>query len=432
MLRRLRGLLRNKAASDFLSLFVGQYGGLACTFIFSIVLTRLLDPADFGLYASLFFLLNLFQWVTEWGWDDALMAHKEIPLQVAASTHLVIRCVLGSIPLVFLPLFTWLTGYSADPQAVSLLRWFAVSYLLESISTHRVILERNSELKTLAFLELGAHIVGSASAAIAALHGWGVFSLVLGDAVEDVIELCGYIIGSRWRWGFSFSWDVAFTFFKSFGIASWLGGVFGLAIYSFMPFLIGQLADLHQAGLYERAFSLGTFPLMLSAVCNRITTPLYTQCQFMVPSLRKYFVKVQTYKLILLVPMQLLLAIGASWWIPLAFGPSWIALVPVYRIMACYGFIRSFFDDVCPLVTLGFKNPWELTKTQIVQSIFIVTVAPLVVSQFGAIGGSLVMTAAMALAAALFWRGALTRVRCSWKRFLALARSAISKPGVLG
>jgi len=41
------------------------------------------------------------------------------------------------------------------------------------------------------------------------------------------------------------------------------------------------------------------------------------------------------------------------------------------------------------------------------------------------------MSLAMILGAALFWKLVLAQVRCGWRRFLALARSALSKPGVL-
>ena len=125
-----------------------------------------------------------------------------------------------------------------------------------------------------------------------------------------------------------------------------------------------------------------------------------------------------------LVPFQVGLVFFAGWWIPKLFGLAWVSLVPVYQVMAVYGLARSFFDDVPPLVTLGFKNPWALMKNQIVQSIVILVFGPLVVMKFGAVGGAAVVTGAMILGTILFWRLVLNKIRCGKKRFLALGRSA--------
>ena len=92
---------------NFISLCIGQYGGMFCNLSFSLLLTRLLAPQDFGLIASLLFYFIGFNWIVEWGWDQGFIAHKELDFNEAASTHLYLRGVLGLVPLVtFLIFFT--------------------------------------------------------------------------------------------------------------------------------------------------------------------------------------------------------------------------------------------------------------------------------------------------------------------------------------
>ena len=85
---------------NFIALLFGQYGGMFCNLFFSLWLTRLLSPSDFGIVAISLFYFNFFNWATEWGWDKGLIAHKEIPLNAAASTHFVIRFCTGILPLI--------------------------------------------------------------------------------------------------------------------------------------------------------------------------------------------------------------------------------------------------------------------------------------------------------------------------------------------
>jgi teichuronic acid exporter len=430
----LKWLQKNKTLSDFVFLAFGQYGGMFCNIIFSIFLTRLLSPSDFGIIASLLFLLNFFNWICEWGWEQALMAHKEIPLETAASTHLLLRFFLGAIPFFTFNILLKLMGQEVlAPDKTLIILAIVLAYWVEKVGlTYKTILERNSLLKSIAFFEFFSSVASFAAAFIAAWYGFGALSLAVQRLVEKALLLTGYVWASPWKFGLNFEWSVLKIFFKTFGVASWVGGVFGLAIYDFMPFLLGRLVGMHQAGLYAKAFSLATFPLMLTVVFNRITAPLYTKNQFEAAKLRRYFVKAQVYKMVILFPLQLALAICAPFWILTVFGTRWSELVVVYQVMACYGLARAFFDDVPPLIALGFKKPWELTKNQIFQSIFIIIFAPISVIKFGALGAAVVMSLSMILSVLFFWRVVFGFVRCTTKRFFALARSALLRPGVFG
>ncbi len=430
-IKSLINLFRHKVIADFTILAVGQYGGMVINIGFSLVLARLLAPADFGLIASAMFLLNMFNWVSEWGWESALMAHKQVDLDQAASTHFFVRFVLGAIPVLLVPFFATVFEKMLPSYAPGLLFFLALAYWIEKVGlTYKTVLERHSLLKSLALFEFISASLGIAAAVVAAFNGFGVFSLAIQRLVEKSIVLIGYIWASPWKFGFSFRWSIVKMFFVTFGVASWVGGLFNLAIYEyFMPFLIGSFAGMHQAGLFAKAFSLATFPLMLTAVCNRLLSPLYTQHQFCVPILRRCFVHVQTYKVFVLLPLQFFLAILAPTWIPMVFGGHWAEMVIVYQIMTFYGLVRAFFDDVPPLVSLGFKKPWELTKNQIVQSVLTVVVGPVAVLSFGACGGAFTMSFSMLVAAVLFWKVALYRIKCSPIKLFILARSAVMRPG---
>lgn len=416
--------LRAKVVRNFISLSLGQYGGMLCNISFSIWLSRLLAPRDFGLLAITLFYLTFFNWFVEWGWEQGFMAHKEIPLNTAASTHFWIRCTLGLLPLVTFSVAYPVLKMLCTGDKITLLLMLAAIYWLEKIGlTYRTILEKNYQLHTLAGLEfctvVGSYIV----AIIAALNGFGIYSLVLQRLVEKGLISAAYFFASPWKIGFDFDLNVAKTFFKTFGIATWLGGIFSLTIYDFMSFLIGMLSTTDQAGFYTKAFSMATFPVMLTGIFGRLTVPLYTQYQFNVPEIRNIFVKTQAIKMILLFPIQFLMAFYAHMWIPLLIGNQWLPMVPVYQVMTVYGIARAFFDDVPAVYLYGFKNPWMLTKNQILQSVVIVALGPLLVYFLQAFGGAIAISCMLVIAATLFWKNICKTLECNVNDFIQFFRA---------
>lgn len=400
---------------NFLVLAFGQYGSMFCNIFFSLWLTRLLCPTDFGILAVSLFYFNFFNWVSEWGWEQGLMAHKEIPLHIAASTHLFVRFCTGILPLIIFSL-----GYPFLKTKVvfgyyNIVLLLAVSYGIEKIGiTYKTILERENKLKKLAILEFLALILSYIVAVAAALAGWGVVSLVVQRLFEKTFVLIGYVIASPWKFGLDIRFAVVKVFFKTFGIATWVGSVFGLALYDFMPFLLGNIQGTHAAGIYAKAFSLGTFPLMLTAIFVRMTIPLYARYQYSVDDLQRVFLKAQIFKFLILFPTQLFLCLTAGYWIPYAFGVAWFSMIPIYRVMTIYGFLRAFFDDVPSLFIYGFKNPWILTKNQVIQAVIIIIVGPFLVYKIGILGGAITSVISMGIGVIVIWKTTWKTLKCSF------------------
>jgi len=265
-------------------------------------------------------------------------------------------------------------------------------------------------------------------AIIAAKSGWGIYSLVLQSFVTKGFAAVGYIIASPWKIGFAFDKNVAKLFFKTFGYATWLSGVFGLMLYHFMPFLIGIVSNSYQAGLYAKAFMIATFPLSITDIFERLTTPLYSAYQKSMHDLKNVFMKTQAFKLFLLVPIQICMGLMASFWVPLVLGRQWIPMIPIYQILVIYGIFRAFFDDVPGLLLYGFKSPWELTRNQIGQAVIIIVIGPVLVYTYQAFGGACAIALTMSLATIHFWMIVLKKLGSTPRDFIV---SCINMPTVM-
>ncbi len=410
---------------SFVALALSQYSVLAASMVFSLWLTRLLSPQDYGILAISLFYFAFFNGLAEAGWNEAFMAHKELDLHRAASTHLIVRCILGLLPLcTFLMVYPWVHSYvSADIYMVTLL--LAGVYWIEKIGgTYRVILERSYQFERMAKVEFFFSVSSYATAVLAAWYGFGVFSLV----IQRFVEMTGYTLGfcflSPWKIGFAFDRDIFRTYVRSFGAPMVLSNFLSCAAtspwrYDFMPFIVGLVSGTYQAGLFNKALNLALVTMRFTSITSRLASPLYTNHQFDIPQVRNIFIKIQTLKFFLIVPGQIFVAMTAGYWIPYILGSQWSLMIPIYQVVAVYGVFRAFFDDVFPILLYGFKDPWQVTKNQAIQAVGILLLGPLFIMTGQAYGGALALVIVMGVATVLLWRVVCTKIDCGVKDFTA-------------
>lgn len=412
---------------NFLWLMLSQYGSVFVSMFFSVYLTRLLNPADYGLVAVILFYFTLFNWGAELGWEQGLMAHTEIPLKDAAATHFFIRATLGIVPFILMGFFIPLSWLQMGVTR-SLLFWLGVAYFLEKASfTYKIILERAYHLGRLGILELSATLLSFSGAVVLAWWGYGLWALVAQRVIEKGVIFVGYFWASPWKGLPRFDYRIAATFLRTFGLATWVTGVVGTVIYDFMPFLVGTMLNVSDAGFYAKAATLSTFPLVLTTVFNRLTSPLYAQNQKEMETLQHIFCSAQLIKAIVLIPGQLFLMVTASWWIPHFFGVQWVPLVGIYRIMAIYGLFRSLYEDIPNLFNYGFKKPWIFTWLQVLWAGSIVVLGPMLIYFFGVIGACWAMAVAMAVTTSSCWYQACQLLNCTVRTFVYYAKVLIDE-----
>lgn len=413
-----------QAGFDLLALMASNFSGTAFSVIFSILMTRFLLPSDYGLVASNLFIFTLFNWISDWGLEQALMAWSDGDFFRAAGVHLTMRFAFGLIPIFFLTVF-WLFGFCSFDRFFILLV-LAGSFFFQKIGfTFKTVLEKFGTLRPLAGLEFAASTVAVFCAFCMAVRGFGALSLAGQLFIERFILFFGYFFACSHKISFCFDRGIGQKFLMSFGIPLSLSATFGLAIYDFMPFLIDKISGVAQAGLYARSFSIATMPLMITGVFGRIANTIYTQNQFDKASLSKWFSALQVLKSVLIIPAQICLMLSSPWWSNLLFSGRWAGFWKVYIILAIYGLVRSFYDDSTNLISIGFKNPWKFTTNQAVHFCLIIFLGPVSVFYAGALGGAFAMAISMIFVTIRFWRIIFHFLALSPNKFFNLGLSTL-------
>ena len=174
--------LKNKglksSAWNFLNLLTNQLRN----FIVTLVLARLLTPADFGLVSMAMVLNSILDFFVDFGFSSAIIRKKQIS-ETETSTVFWLNIIIGGICslLVFCcaPLFSW---FYEMPQLKSVVRVTSWSFLISSFGTLQTALfQRMLNFQMPFKAKLFSSIVSGILGIALAIYGFGVWALVFSN-----------------------------------------------------------------------------------------------------------------------------------------------------------------------------------------------------------------------------------------------------------
>ena len=202
--------IKNATLSGIKWIFVASISQRLLGIATTVFLARLLEPADFGLFALAFVLIDGFGLFKSLGVDTALIRQKE-RVEEAADTAF---CL---IPLIGLSLSAIL--FFAAPLGAMVLKNMALTPVVRSLSAifvfsclaqvPAVLLQKEMHFWKRSVSEIAAAVTYSATAVILAFSGFGVWSLVYAYLLKTMMNMGMVWVFSGWRPHFRFRKDLA-------------------------------------------------------------------------------------------------------------------------------------------------------------------------------------------------------------------------------
>jgi O-antigen/teichoic acid export membrane protein len=176
--------------------------------VVSIVLARLLSPADFGTFATTLFALSSLAGVLELGLGAAVVRQPEAPSDRDLRTLFTFRlAAMGTLFLVFwvaAPIITML--FKIGPHAESFVRLVATSLLVTPFSGNsRNLLSRGLAYRTLASVDMAQTVTYQLVALLLAWQGYGLWGLGIAHLVASLVQAILLHAAAPWRLGFGCS-----------------------------------------------------------------------------------------------------------------------------------------------------------------------------------------------------------------------------------
>lgn len=301
----------------------------------TLAVVRILDPADYGLFAMTQVVLAFLSFLNGYGFASALVREKEIDQQKIRQAFGILILVNGFIALAQLGLAPLAAAWYRQPIIGDLLRVQSLIYLATPfIALPEVLLIRDMDFKRPAMVNICATVVSASISLVGALGGLGVWTLVIAPIAFFWTRAAGLVIAARFWVLPSFRFSGAESL-VSYGLMMLGSHFFWTIVTQSDVFIASRSVDAHALGLYAEALFLTT--LITSKFVpplNEVAFPTYARMQDDPGRLADSFLKAVRLILLITCPIFFGLAVTAGDVVLIVLGPKWVEMAPLVTILA--------------------------------------------------------------------------------------------------
>lgn len=367
-------------------------------FVITIVLARLLLPADFGLVALALLFVNFFEVTRDLGMESALI-HYDADADDEYNTHITYNTAFIIYPLFALLLY--FASYLLAPYAAtffenkaieSIMRVLLLTIVIWSLGTlPRTLLIKNLKFKKMFIPQVLPKLTYGLSAIIMAYCGYGVWSLVVGRLILETTSVIAYWYSIEWRPSFVFSMEKA-SYLLSFGKHVAIASVISFIVSNIPIAFIGKLLSAESLGYYTVALSIaGMFTMQAAIMISQVLFPMYSKIHGNIGRLGDWHLFVIKMFSIFVLPASFGIIFISSDFIEVVYGSKWLPSVQVLQVLCIYGVFKSF-NKINYNVLLAMGKPDVMTKVNYIQFFIVAILIWPFTMRYGIYGTSIVVT----------------------------------------
>jgi lipopolysaccharide exporter len=335
--------------------FLAELAGLAT----SVVLARLIAPAQFGSVAVAFGIVSLAGGMLGSGLVSPLVQRRDIGrleleatsfLSLAAAAFLL--CVFELVvPLISRPLF------GEDTTGLIQIAALALPFTALGV-VPGAQLQRRLAFRQLSAFELVSQLTGAAISVVAAAAGAGGAAIVVGSVAAAAVQallLCRSAPLAR-----PVPHRHAMRGLLAFGTSAGLASIVYGAYQNIDYMILGARLGAAELGYYWRAFQLGVgYQTKVSRIMLQLAFPIYSRLDDLdaIKQMRARIVRVHAS---VLFPLLMLLAAVAPVLIPFLYGDRWSRAVVPTQILSIAGLAAVVATGGGPLLLAAGKPRWLL------------------------------------------------------------------------
>lgn len=384
-----------RAVRGGLWLVGSSYWSLAFGFVANILLTRMLTPEIYGEFALAMFFFSLLQLRGKLGLNYAFAQQRAITGDTLGTLY-VLDVLLGLgglvLTLVAAPVLLIL-GYASMVVQIAVVM-AALAFVESLLGTFGIVLETTLHFKPFSIIGSIAMPLSYIPAFWLALHNAGQYSLLAQAVTVSLLSMAaglGYLLFAQ-RSLFHLRWcfrrDLATKYIR-FGAITGAGNFLAGMVVQVDNFILGTISGVTTLGYYDRAYRLAQWPaLLLNAVIGRAAVFTYSQLRDDSVRLQKSSSMMFWIAATLAIPMALALFLSAPDLVPLLYGPQWLPVVPILRILLIASVMRPIWDNVGALF-VGMGKPRRVIEISAVQLVVIVLIGAPLTMRAGATGMAL-------------------------------------------
>lgn len=326
--------IKTKFVNGILWGIVEKIASLFTGFIITLVLARILTPADYGLVNMIYIFTVLGTVLLDGGFGQAIIQRKSLTDGDISSVFYINLAMSLIIYIVLYNCAHFIADFYSQPSLVEISRVVFITIPINALSViQHTLLTKELKVKELTYVSILSSLISGGVGVILAYNHYGVWALVLQSVSYQFVRSIALWRFSTWRPILQFN----ITFIKDiWGFSMNLLGVFTLAsifqnIYTLM---IGRLYNVNEVGYYNQAFRVQSVAVaaIMSSV-QRVTFPTFSKFQDNIDELRNVYKRVTIIMMSIYFPLMLCLVIIGKDLFHVLLTDKWLPSVPMFCIL---------------------------------------------------------------------------------------------------
>jgi len=341
-----------------LSRFIIQTG----TWVATIVIARLLTPADYGLVGMAGLFTGIIMLFGDFGLGASIIQKKKLDDDELTSLFYVLSGI-GCVVTILIYLIAPLGGaFFKEKEVTNLIRLSSITFLISSLSTiPRNLMQKEMNFKTLGIIQIVSALSSSIITILLAWKGLGAYSLMWGTVSNSLFNTVLSCMYQKFIPRLILSVEFLKDHLRFGGLVTVERYLWWY--YTNIDFLLaGKMIGKVEYGFYSMAFSLARMPLeKLASIINPVSFSMFSAIEKRDELIKHYF-SILKYLSFLTFPI-----FCGFYWIaedifPLLLGPKWNDSILLFKILSLVCLVQSLSILNSPLVNairrpdVGVKN----------------------------------------------------------------------------
>lgn len=329
-----------------------KYGTQIIRWASTLVVVRMLVPADYGILAMASLFLGLVSLLTEFGVGAAVVTLRDLDEEDVAQLN-GFAVLFGVAACLFTcAMAKPMALFYRSPELVGVMLALSAGFVVRSFRTiPMALLQKDLRFKLFAVFEAIEAVILAVAMVLLAYAGLGYWTLVLGQLVSGLLGTGMLLSRRRHR----FAWP---RFRRIRAALTFSGHLVGSQLtwfwYSNADRLVcGRFLGQAALGIYGFGQELASVPVeKITVLVGRVTPAFFAAVQDDNAALRRYLLSITEGIAVFTIPACWGLALVADTFVPVVLGPKWMDAILPLRLLAIYAAWRSIESLLHQILTV--------------------------------------------------------------------------------
>lgn len=321
----------------------------AVNWLVTLLVIRILTPADYGLLAMAMILIAAAQMLRDMGLQQALIQSTEPEEKTVRQVFSALQIVNGFIFLALFIAAPYASTYFGEPALVEIIRVLAFQFpILALQGVPSAMLSRGMNFKSQAMISATGAIVNSLVTLTLALLGYGVWSIILGNMAGTIAKVLQY--GRLERIFYAPTLD-----FKGFSSLFSFGGfVMASSLLHYIQMrsadiMVGKVLGKESLGIYNVSNRLGTMPMQkITSILTGVGFAAFSKIQQDPDLVKANYLRMQAILTFFAFPVFWGIASVTDSLVHVVLGDKWLAAIIPLQTIAIAAPLRMIFNTTSP------------------------------------------------------------------------------------